>query len=234
MQFKQIIDENDTTAGKVFDLIIQFLIITSLVSFSIETIPGLSETTLRVLKIIEIATVSVFSLEYLCRLYFAENKLKFIFSFYGIIDLLAILPFFIAHGIDLRSIRIVRLFRLFRIFKVFRYSRAIQRLKQMFFTVKEELILFLIATGFLLYIASVGIYYFESNTQPEQFKSVLHCLWWAIVTLTTIGYGDVYPVTAGGKIFTSIIALIGIGVVAVPTGLIASALTKVIRDEKQD
>ncbi|MCK4957347.1 MAG: ion transporter, partial [Candidatus Cloacimonetes bacterium] len=140
MQFKQIIDENDTTAGKVFDLIIQFLIITSLVSFSIETIPGLSETTLRVLKIIEIATVSVFSLEYLCRLYFAENKLKFIFSFYGIIDLLAILPFFIAHGIDLRSIRIVRLFRLFRIFKVFRYSRAIQRLKQMFFTVKEELI----------------------------------------------------------------------------------------------
>ncbi len=234
MQFKQIIDENDTTAGKVFDLIIQFLIITSLVSFSIETIPGLSETTLRVLKIIEIATVSVFSLEYLCRLYFAENKLKFIFSFYGIIDLLAILPFFIAHGIDLRSIRIVRLFRLFRIFKVFRYSRAIQRLKQMFFTVKEELILFLIATGFLLYIASVGIYYFESNTQPEQFKSVLHCLWWAIVTLTTIGYGDVYPVTAGGKIFTSIIALIGIGVVAVPTGLIASALTKVIRDEKQN
>jgi len=119
-------------------------------------------------------------------------------------------------------------------FKMLRYSRAIQRLKQAFLTIKEELVLFLIVTGFLLYISSVGIYYFENNAQPEQFKSVFHCLWWAIVTLTTVGYGDAYPITMGGKIFTSIVALIGIGVVAVPTGLIASALTKVIKDEEQN
>jgi len=234
VEFKRIIEENDTIAGKAFDLIIQFLIIVSLISFSVETIPGLSESTTQVLKFIEVATVSVFTLEYLCRLYVADNKLRFIVSFYGIIDLLAILPFYIARGIDLRSIRIVRLFRLFRMFKMFRYSRAIQRLKQAFLTIKEELVLFLIATGFLLYISSVGIYYFENNAQPEQFKSIFHCLWWAIVTLTTVGYGDAYPITTGGKIFTSIIALIGIGVVAVPTGLIASALTKVIKDEEQN
>ena len=234
MQLKRIIEENDTIAGKTFDLIIQFLIIVSLVSFSIETIPGISEITMRALKFLEAATVSVFTLEYLCRLYVADNKVSFIFSFYGIIDLLAILPFYIARGIDLRSIRILRLFRLFRIFKILRYSRAIQRLKQAFLTIKEELVLFLIATGFLLYISSVGIYYFEKTAQPEQFKSVFHCLWWAIVTLTTVGYGDSYPITIGGKIFTSVVVLIGIGVVAVPTGLIASALTKVIKDEEQN
>lgn len=234
MQLKLIIEENDTIAGKAFDLIVQFLIVVSLISFSIETIPGLSKTTTQVLKFIEVATVFVFTLEYLCRLYVADNKLRFIFSFYGIVDLMAILPFYIARGIDLRSIRIVRLLRLFRILKMARYGRAIQRLKYAFLTIKEELVLFLIATVFLLYISSVGIYYFENNAQPEQFKSIFHCLWWAIVTLTTVGYGDVYPITTGGKIFTSIIALIGIGVVAVPTGLVASALTKVIKDEERN
>ena len=234
MRLKLIIEENDTIAGKAFDLTIQFLILVSLISFSIETIPGLSKTTTQVLKFIEVATVFVFTVEYMCRLYVADNKLRFIFSFYGIIDLMAIMPFYIAHGIDLRSIRIVRLLRLFRILKMARYSRAIQRLKRAFLTIKEELVLFLIATVFLLYISSVGIYYFENNAQPEQFKSIFHCLWWAIVTLTTVGYGDVYPITTGGKIFTSIIALIGIGVVAVPTGLVASALTKVIKDEERN
>lgn len=234
MKLKRMVEDNDTIAGMIFDIIIQFLIIASLVSFSVETIPGLSETTKHILDLSEAVTVTVFSLEYLCRLYVADNKFKFIFSFYGIIDLLAILPFYIVHGIDLRSIRIVRLFRLFRIFKVFRYSQTIRRLKQAFISIKEELILFVIATSFLLFISSVGIYYFENNAQPENFKSVFHCLWWSIITLTTVGYGDIYPITTGSKIFTSIVALIGIGVVAVPTGLIASALTKVIRDEEEN
>lgn len=149
------------------------------------------------------------------------------------IDLLAILPFYISSGIDLRSIRIFRLFRLFRIFKILKYSKAIKRLKTTFLSIKEELVLFVIATSFLLYISSVGIYYFENEAQTEQFKSVFHCLWWSIITLTTVGYGDSYPITVGGKIFTSIIALIGIGVVAVPTGLVASALTKAIEEENE-
>ncbi len=231
MDIKQIIEKSDTKAGKYFDLFIQSLILISLISFSIETIPDLSKYTKRILSFFEIATVLIFTMEYLSRVFVTDNKLKFIFSFYGIIDLLAILPFYIASGVDLRSIRIFRLFRLFRIFKMFCYSRAIERLKNAFFSIKEELILFAVAAAFLLYISSVGIYYFENEAQPEQFKSVFHCLWWSIITLTTVGYGDVYPITAGGKIFTSIIALIGIGVVAVPTGLVASALTEVIENE---
>ena len=231
MKIKRIVEETDTTPGKIFDIFIQFLIVLSLISFSIETLPDLSENIKRLLKITEAIVVVIFTVEYLLRLFIADKKLKFVFSFYGLIDLFAILPFYVAKGIDLRSIRIFRLFRLVRAFKIFRYSTAIQRFKIAFLEVKEELTLFLVATGFLLFITSVGIYYFENSAQPEQFKSVFHCLWWAIVTLTTVGYGDVYPVTVGGKIFTSFIVIIGLGIIAVPTGLVASALTKTLSDE---
>ena len=100
--------------------------------------------------------------------------------------------------------------------------------------IKDELALFMIATAFVLFLAAVGIYYFEGQAQPETFGSVFHCLWWAVVTLTTVGYGDVYPVTLGGKIFTAIILMVGLGVVAVPTGLFASALTITGRAEDND
>ncbi len=224
-EIKNVIEQNDTKSGKVFDFTIQFLIILSLISFSIETIPELSDTFKKILKIVEIITVAIFTIEYMVRLIVADIKIKFIFSFYGIIDLLAILPFYVASGIDLRSIRIFRLFRLFRAFKLFRYSNAINRFSRAFRQIKEELTLFLFATCFLLFISSVGIYYFENQAQPEQFKSVFHCLWWAVGTLTTVGYGDLYPITIGGKIFTFFILIIGLGIIAVPTGLIASALT---------
>lgn len=231
MDIKAIVENNDTKLGRTFDLVIQVLIIISLISFTIETLPELPTGFRSVLSFIEIISVIIFTIEYVLRVYAAEKKLKFIFSFYGIIDLLAILPFYVAQGVDLRSIRVFRLFRLFRAFKVLRYSKALQRFKDAFSSIKEELILFGIATIFLLYVASVGIYYFEVEAQPEQFSSIFHCFWWAVATLTTVGYGDIYPITVGGKIFASIIILIGIGIVAVPTGLVASALTKVISKE---
>ena len=136
-------------------------------------------------------------------------------------------------GGDLRSIRIFRLFRLFRIFKLLKYNSAIDRLLFAFREIKKELFIFLIATIFLLYVSSVGIYYFENEAQPEQFKSVFHSMWWAVATLTTVGYGDVYPITLGGKLFTTFIVFIGMGLVAVPTGLLASALAKTIGEDKQ-
>lgn len=232
MKLKNIIENSDSKSGRIFDFTIQFLIIVSLISFTLETIPNLSEQTKFWLNFIEILCVVIFSIEYILRLFFSDKKLKFVFSFYGLIDLFAILPFYISSGIDLRSIRIFRLFRLFRAFKLFRYSKALQRFKDAFNSVKAELVLFVVATLFLLYVSSVGIYYFENEAQPENFSSIFHCLWWAVATLTTVGYGDVYPITIGGRIFTSIVVLIGIGIVAVPTGLIASALTKVANEEK--
>jgi len=223
---KRIIENSDTKGGRFFDFAIQTLIVVSLVTFSLETLPNISDQTRRWLHIIETVTVSIFTIEYILRVVFADRKLSFVCSFFGVIDLLAILPFYVASGVDLRSLRAFRMFRLFRILKLVRYSKAIQRFHRAFLIAREELILYFFVTLLLLFLAAVGIYYFENDAQPETFASVFHSLWWAVATLTTVGYGDVYPVTAGGKLFTFIVLLIGLGVVSVPAGLVASALSK--------
>ena len=230
MSLKDIVEDTNTQAGRVFDLFIECLIVFSLITFSIETLPNLSENLRFWLYAFEVVTVSIFTIEYALRIIVADHKLRFLFSFYGLIDFLAIAPFYISTGIDLRAVRIFRLFRVFRVFKLFRYTRAIQRFKRAFLEIRDELTLYGMATAFFIFISSVGIYYFEGAQQPAVFGSVFHCLWWSVVTLTTVGYGDCYPITAGGRIFTSFLILIGIGVVAVPTGLFASALTTTKND----
>jgi len=223
---KNVIQSSDTFSGKTFDLFIQFMIVLSLISFSIETLPSITDETRRFLHHFEIITVSIFTFEYFARIFCAEDKFKFIFSFFGIVDLLAILPFYLATGLDLRSLRSFRLLRLIRILKLARYSAAVQRFHRAFIIAKEELALFLFASLIVLYLAGVGIYYFENPAQPDSFSPIFHSLWWAVATLTTVGYGDIYPITAGGKIFTFFILVIGLGVVSIPAGMIASALSK--------
>ena len=223
---KSIIEDNTTRAGRIFDVAIQCLIILSLATFSIETLPDLLPSTRRFLYAAEAATVAVFTVEYVLRVLVADRKLGFIFSFFGIIDLLAIGPFYLSLGLDFRSVRIFRLLRLFRAFKLARYSKAIQRFHRAFIIAKEEIVLFAFVAAILLYFAAAGIYYFENAAQPETFKSVFHSLWWAVATLTTVGYGDIYPVTTGGKIFTFVVLMVGLGIVSVPAGLVASALSK--------
>lgn len=225
MTLKNIIENNDTNKGRIFDLSIQILIVISLISFSVETIPNLSVDTQKFLRLIEVVTVILFTIEYVLRITVSDKKIKFIFSFFGLIDLFAILPFYLSTGIDLRSIRILRLLRLFRAFKLFRYSLAIKRFHRALMIAKEELILFSILAIMLLFFSSVGIYYFENVAQPESFSSIFQSMWWAVATLTTVGYGDVYPITTGGKIFTFFVLMVGLGIVAVPTGLVASALS---------
>ena len=226
----KLVIESDSKLGKGFDIFIQCLIIMSLISFSIETLPNLSISVTKALDIFELLTVIVFSIELALRLILSSPPLKYILSFYGILDLLAILPFYLSTGVDLRSVRIFRLFRLFRIFKLFKYSSAIDRLIKAFSEIKKELTIFLIGALFFIYVSSIGIYYFEHQVQPDLFKSIFHSMWWAVTTLTTVGYGDMYPVTVGGKLFTTLIVFIGMGMVAVPTGLFASALSKTFKE----
>ena len=128
--------------------------------------------------------------------------------------------------LDLRFLRAFRVFRIFRALKLIRYNKALNRFNVAFKIVKEELVLFFIVILIMLFIVSAGIYSFENEAQPEIFKSVFHSGWWSIVTLTTVGYGDVYPITLGGKVFTFFVLMIGIGVVAVPAGLVGTALSK--------
>ncbi len=230
-QLRSIINDASTIKGKVFALFIQVLIIVSIITFSVETIPDLSDQTKQLLQRIELFCVIIFSIEYVLRIVTAKNKSKFIFSFFGIIDLLAILPFYLAMGVDLRSIRALRLLRLFRLLKLARYNKVMRRFTNALVIAREELILFFFLTIILIYLAAVGIYYFENPVQPEAFSSVFESLWWAVATLTTVGYGDIYPITAGGKIFTFFILLIGLGIVAIPAGIVSSALTKSLDKE---
>lgn len=231
---KNIVEYNDNKLSKSFAFFIQFLIVLSVITFSVETLPNLKPQTKAILNSIEVFCVVVFTLEYLARIFVSDRKLKFIFSFFGLIDLFAILPFYLSFGLDLRSLRVLRMFRLFRLLKLVRYNRAMRHFAKAMLLAKEQIILFMGVTLVLIYFAAIGIYYFENEAQPEHFSSIFDSLWWSIVTLTTVGYGDVYPITVGGRVFTFFILLIGLGIVAIPTGIISSSLTKVVEPDAEE
>ncbi len=226
VRLRPIIEDGEGTAGRLFAVVIQLLIIASLVTFAVETLPDLSPSTRWGLRLAEIGFVSVFTIEYLLRLWVAERRWRFVFSFFGIIDLLAILPFYLRLTVDLRSVRVLRLLRLFRIFKLVRYNDAVRRFRLALQLAREELILYLTSTLLMLYLCAVGIFHFESAAQPDVFVSVFDGMWWAVASLTTVGYGDVVPITVGGKIFTFVMLMLGLSIVAVPAGLISSALSR--------
>lgn len=229
-----IIEDNTCPKGKIFDYFIQVLILLSLVAFTIETLPNNSANTIGVLKAFELICVIIFSIEYLLRVFVSKKPFKYIFSFYGVIDFLAIFPFYLSGVYDLRALRAFRIFRIFRALKLIRYNKALSRFHIATRIVKEEIILFFIVTAIFIFLASAGIYFFENKAQPELFTSIIHSGWWAIATLTAVGYGDVYPITMGGKIFTFFVLIIGVGIVTVPAGLVASALSKAREIEGKD
>ncbi len=233
-KIRNIVEDNTSREGKFFDYFIQLLILSSLAAFAIETLPNNSTKTIKLLKGFEVICVAIFTIEYALRIYVAKKPLKYIFSFYGIIDFLAIFPFYLRTAYDLRALRAFRVFRIFRTLKLVRYNKALNRFHIAAGIVKEEIVLFLIVTAIFIFLASTGIFYFENEAQPEIFSSVIHSGWWAVVTLTTVGYGDVYPITVGGKIFTFFILLIGVGIVTIPAGLVASALSKAREIEKEN
>ena len=201
----------------------QIVVLFSLITFTLE--PDRELASHAIFRISEIIVVTLFTIEYLARVYVSKNKKRYMLSFYGLTDLLAILPAIITLGfVDLRFARIFRLLRLLRILKFVRYTRSINILQRAFRDIRGELMIFLFLTVVVVYISSVGIYYFEHKAQPDSFGSIGESLWWSIVTLTTVGYGDAYPITTGGRVFTTFILFIGLGIVAIPSGLLASSL----------
>jgi voltage-gated potassium channel len=225
-KLRLIIEDNTSKQGKVFDYFIQTLIFLSLIAYAIETLPNNSKFVIQLLTFFEYFCILIFSIEYLLRVFIAKKPLSYIFSFFGIIDLLAILPFYLRGAVDLRALRAFRIFRIFRALKLIRYNKALNRFHIAAKIVKEEVILFLIITSIFIFLSSAGIYFFENEAQPEVFTSIFHSAWWSVVTLTTVGYGDVYPITLGGKVFTFFILIIGVGIVTIPAGLVATALSR--------
>ncbi len=234
LRLRDIVESTETRAGRAFDWLVVGLILVSLATFSIDTIPDLPAAVHAVLRVTEVIIVVLFLLEYLLRIWIAERRLGYIFSFYGLIDLVAFLPSLIALGVDLRSLRSFRLVRVFRLLKLARYTHALDRFRAAMRRSREELLLFSFLAMVLMWVSAVGVYYFEHDAQPDKFASIFHSLWWAIATLTTVGYGDIAPVTAGGRFFTAVTLIIGLSVVAVPAGILSSALTDDRRRARRD
>lgn len=207
--------------------ILAVLIVFSIITFSLETLPGLDSNAMQLLAYCEYFIVSVFTIEYIYRLVTSPNKIKFIFSFSGLIDLLAILPFYLSLAVDLRSLRAIRLLRLVRLLKLARYSSAFDRLAKAFKESKHELIVSTAILAIAIYLSAFGIFHFEHAAQPDKFQSIFDAMWWSVATVTTVGYGDIYPITVGGKVFTFFVMLASLGLVAVPTGIFATALLSV-------
>ena len=181
---------------------------------------------------LELGILGFFTVEYVLRLWIAERPWKYAFSVYGLIDLAAILPFYLVWGTETTALRAIRLLRFIRLWKHRGYTRAWRRLATALKESREEATIFLVASGLTLYIAAVGIHQFEADAQPEYFGTFGQSLWWAIGLLVDVDYGEIWPVTFGGKAFTAVIALIGIAIIAVPAGMVASALTKVASEQR--
>ncbi|MCP3668968.1 MAG: ion transporter [Gammaproteobacteria bacterium] len=197
---KTIIEDTSSPGGRVFGFCIQTLIIISIISFSMETLPDLSQGTHDLLRVIEIITVAIFSIEYLLRIVVVDKKSTFIFSFYGVVDLIAILPFYLTVGLDLRTLRIFRLLHLLRMLKLARYSRALDRMYRAFQLVRTDLALCMMAAMMFIYLSAV----------------------------------DIYPVTVGGRIFTFVILMIGLGIITISTGIMAAAMTRISQEDQAE
>lgn len=220
------------------------LILAAVGAAVVETEPTIASGQDRVFRNLEIAFASFFSVEYLLRLWVADlnpefsqsrhPRLKFITSGPAIIDLLSILPALLAlAGGATLALRFVRFFRILRLARLGRFSEAWQDLAAAVRSRWEELFLaFSLATMTLL-VASTLLYWAEGEAQPEQFGSIPRALWWGVVTLTTVGYGDVYPVTPLGRFFSALVSIAAIGLIALPTGIMAAAMSDVIQRRKR-
>jgi len=224
---EQAINGKHPVLGRIVVFVIYALIALSTISIGIESMPDLPSSWRVALAILEVIAVVVFTIEYVVRLILAPRKLAYVLSPGGLVDILAIAPFYLSLGVDLRALRAFRLLRVLRLLKFARYGNALERLGLALRMVREELVIFGSCAIITLYLCAIGIFYFEHDAQPMVFSSVFDSMWWAAVTLTTVGYGDMYPITFGGRLFTVLVLFVALGVIAIPTGLIGSAMSKV-------
>jgi voltage-gated potassium channel len=236
-------DRNTNPTGRLFNSILVALIIINIAAIILETVQAIHQVYKPYFEILEIYTLTIFTIEYFLQLWISTlnpkyshpiwGRLKFMTTPMAVIELLVIIPFLLEmfDHYDLRFLSILRFAMVLRIFKLDKYTHALNTFKYVIKDKKEELILTFFTIVILLVVTSCSMYLIEKDDNPA-FSSIPETMWWAISTLTTVGYGDVVPVTVLGKLLGSIIAILGIAMFAVPAGLISSSFTEYVQHKK--
>lgn len=235
---------DDEHIDRVVAVLLMILILINTVAVVLETVDEINAEWGAFFHALEIVSVTIFTIEYLLRVWIAPldpffagrfGRLRYVFSLMGIIDLLAILPTFLPliFPMDLRVLRFLRTFRLFRLFKLNRYVESLNRLGDVVRSRKEELYITLVLISIMLLFSSSLMFLVEHEAQPDKFPHIPAAMWWGVATLTTVGYGDVFPITPLGKFLSGFIALLGIGMFALPAGILASGFAEEITKKNQ-
>lgn len=229
-------DDNELI-DRIVAVILMLLIIVSVAAVILETVAEYAAAYGRLFQSIEVVSVGIFTVEYLLRLWIAPldpryagrfGRLRYAFSLMAIIDLVAILPTYMpmVFPVDLLFLRFLRTFRLFRLLKMSRYVESFNRLDDAILAKKEALLVSVAMIGIIWLFSSILLYIVEHEAQPDKFPSIPASLWWGVVTLTSVGYGDAYPITPLGKFFGGITAFLGVALFALPTGIFAASFSE--------
>ena len=226
----EIIFEADTPLGKRFDILLIIAILASVIIVILESVNTINDQFGQFFRILEWIFTAFFTIEYIMRLYVVHRPWKYALSFFGLVDLLSILPsylsFFFAGTQSLMVIRAIRLLRVFRIFKLANYSKDGKHILSALNASKRKISVFLMFVMLLVIIFGSVMYLIEGSQPGSPFDSIPRSIYWAIVTLTTVGYGDISPTTSFGQFLAAIVMLLGYAVIAVPTGIVSSEMTK--------
>ncbi len=234
----------DSRWDKLINAFIIILILLNVVAVMLETVPSIHDPYAHFFRAFDRFSVYVFTVEYVLRVWTSvhedeyknswRGRLKYMLSLGALIDLLAILPFYLhlAVGLDLRVLRILRLMRFLRLFRLTQYMRTTRMVVNVFKSRARELWVAFIMGMFLILIAASLVYFAEHIENPKQFSSIPKTLWWAVVSLTTVGYGDMIPITPLGQFFTGAILIIGVAILAMPAGIITAGFMEESRKAK--
>ncbi len=233
------------TTSRIFDVSILLLIFLNVIAVIVGSVQSVQDRWGNLLGAFEVFSVVIFTIEYLARFWSCtvdvrfsgpiRGRLRLALRAMSIVDLVSFLPFYLPFcGADLRAIRVLRLVRVLRVMKVARYYASLDLIKHVFRSRKEELVLTSVLMGLLLIVSSSVLYYCENGVQPDVYSSIPATMWWSIATLTTVGYGDIYPITVVGKLSASIIAILGIGMFALPTGILGAGFVEAIQKKKAE
>ena len=226
----EIIFEADTVTGKLFDVILLAAILLSIIGVMLESVDEIDKKYHELIIAFEWGFTILFTIEYFFRIYAVNRPFKYIFSFMGIVDLLAIIPTYLififpaAHSLSV--IRSIRLIRVFRVFKLSHYLRGAHTMQIALRSSRPKIIVFLLSVMLLVIILGTLMYIIESSASTNGFENIPDSIYWAIITLTTVGYGNIVPMTIFGKIVASFIMILGYGIIAVPTGIVTAEFSR--------